>query len=152
MFVRIKNWNSCIPEEVRKSTEFMPIYPFERTVFPRRFPSPFLTKDKGTIKAPGGIMDISDATEADKPKKPRKGATDNGPNKGIYVGGSTQAATSVPVVSHYQSQPLQQQSLPQRSTVSDRSVITAAGGVAVLGNENIERLPPETGELFPSVV
>lgn len=148
MFVRIKNWNSCIPEEVRKSTEFMPIYPFERTVFPRRFPSPFLTKDKGTIKAPGGIMDTSDATEADKTKKPRRGATDNGPNKGIYVGGSAQAATSVPLVSthHYQSQPLQQQPIPQRSTVSDRSVVTAAGGVAVLGNENIERLPSEAGE------
>lgn len=147
VFVRIKNWNSCIPEEVRKSTEFMPIYPFERTVFPRRFPSPFLSKDKG-IKTPGGIIDISDVTESDKTKKTRKGATDNGPNKGIYVGGSTQAATSVPVVStpHYhQSQTLQQQSLPQRSTASDRSIITAAGGVAVLGNEHIERLPPETG-------
>jgi len=125
----------------------MPIYPFERTVFPRRFPSPFLSKDKGATKTPGGIIDISDVAESDKTKKPRKGAADNGPNKGIYVGGSTQAATSAPVAPtpHYQSQPLQQQSLPQRSTASDRSIVTAAGGVAVLGNEHIERLPPETG-------
>ena len=28
VFVRIKNWNSCVPEEVRKSEEFMPIYLF----------------------------------------------------------------------------------------------------------------------------
>ncbi|KAK2459787.1 hypothetical protein APHAL10511_008219 [Amanita phalloides] len=147
VFVRIKNWNSCIPEEVRKSTEFMPIYPFERTVFPRRFPSPFLTKDKGAIKAPGGIMDVSDATEVDKAKKPRKGAADNGPNKGIYVGSSTQSASSVPVVAA-QSQPSQTLTVPQRSSMSDRSIVTAAGGVAVLGNENIERLPPETVKHF----
>ena len=54
--MRIKNWNSCVPEEVRKSTEFMPIYPFERMVFPRRFVSPFLTKLKGSkLRFPGGI-------------------------------------------------------------------------------------------------
>ena len=55
VFVRIKNWNSCIPEEVRKSEEFMPIYLFERTVFPRRLASPFI--GKGALKRPGGIGD-----------------------------------------------------------------------------------------------
>lgn len=150
VFVKIKNWNSCVPEEVRKSTEFMPIYPFERTVFPRRFPSPFITKGKSAIKAPGGIIDASDATEADKVKKQRKGAADNGPNKGIYVGGSAQPPASVPVAStpYYQPQPPQQSSLPQRSAVSDRSIVSAAGGMALLGNEHIERLPPETVKHF----
>ncbi len=55
VFVKIKNWNSCIPEEVRKSTEFMPIYPFERTVYPIRYPSPFLIKGS-KVKGPGGII------------------------------------------------------------------------------------------------
>ncbi|KAF8627275.1 hypothetical protein AX17_006320 [Amanita inopinata Kibby_2008] len=151
VFVKIKNWNSCVPEEVRKSTEFMPIYPFERTVFPRRFPSPFLSKGKGTIKGPGGILEVAESTDADKTKKPRKGATDNGPNKGIYVGGSTQAATTNPVASsqyYQQSNPSQQQSLGQRANVSDRSIVTAAGGVAVLGSGQVERLPPETVKHF----
>ncbi|KAM6497751.1 hypothetical protein JOM56_005699 [Amanita muscaria] len=149
MFVKIKNWNSCIPEEVRKSNEFMPIYPFERTVFPRRFPSPFLGKGKGALKVPGGILDTTDSAEAEKPKKQRKGTTDNGPNKGIYVGANAGQATSTPTTTqqYAQAQAQQQQSFLQRSTVSDRSVITAAGGVAVLGNEQVERLPPETGML-----
>ncbi|EIW86165.1 hypothetical protein CONPUDRAFT_140847 [Coniophora puteana RWD-64-598 SS2] len=42
LFVRIKNWNSCVPEEVRKSDEFMPIAHFERLVYPRKLPSPFI--------------------------------------------------------------------------------------------------------------
>ncbi|CAL1696787.1 unnamed protein product [Somion occarium] len=65
LFVKIKNWNSCVPEEVRKSEEFMPIYPFERIVFPRRFPSPFVGVGPGKEallnelregKIPGGII------------------------------------------------------------------------------------------------
>ncbi|KAF8628527.1 hypothetical protein AX15_003840 [Amanita polypyramis BW_CC] len=149
IFVKIKNWNSCVPEEVRKSTEFMPIYPFERTVFPRRFPSPFLNKGKGAIKAPGGIIEPSDTTEGDKTKKQRKGAADNGPNKGIYVGGNAQPAISTPVTStqYYQPHPPQQQAIPQRANMSDRSVVTAAG-VAVPGHEQVERLPPETVKHF----
>ena len=43
------------PEEVRKSEEFMPIYLFERTDFPRRYGSPFI--GKGALKGPGGIGD-----------------------------------------------------------------------------------------------
>ena len=55
VFIRIKNWNSCVPEEVRKSEEFMPIYLFEWTVFLRQFGSPFI--GKGAFKGPGGIGD-----------------------------------------------------------------------------------------------
>ena len=59
-FVRIKNWNSCIPDEVRKNPDFMPIYPFESAVFPRRVASPFLA-DPG-LNTPGGIADANTNT------------------------------------------------------------------------------------------
>ncbi|THG96542.1 hypothetical protein EW026_g5306 [Hermanssonia centrifuga] len=79
IFVKIKNWNSCVPEEVRKSAEFMPIYPFERPVFPRRFASPFISGKP--IKAPGGIGDVIEKAEGEKiegggigRKRPRKNA------------------------------------------------------------------------------
>ena len=64
IFVKIKNWNSCVPEEVRKSAEFMPIYPFERSVFPRRYASPFVTGEP--IKAPGGIGDALERADGEK--------------------------------------------------------------------------------------
>jgi len=38
----------CVPEEVRKGADSMPIYPFEAPVFPRRYPSPFLTGGRST--------------------------------------------------------------------------------------------------------
>ncbi|EPS92765.1 hypothetical protein FOMPIDRAFT_1056573, partial [Fomitopsis schrenkii] len=61
--LKIKNWKSCVPEEVRKSTEFMPIYPFEQTVYPRRFGSPFLT---GRVRGPGGIANPVEKAEGEK--------------------------------------------------------------------------------------
>ena len=115
IFVKIKNWNSCVPEEVRKSAEFMPIYPFEKVVFPRRFASPFLIHPG--IKAPGGIGDTLERAEGEKiegggigRKRPRRGATGPvtpsrseltdrvGQSKGLYVGpplpGSSAAAAA----------------------------------------------------------
>jgi chromatin structure-remodeling complex subunit RSC1/2 len=59
VFVRIKNWNSCVPKEVRQKEEFLPIYPFERTVYPVKVPSPFLVKSTSTkpaVKRPRGFM------------------------------------------------------------------------------------------------
>ncbi|TDL22417.1 hypothetical protein BD410DRAFT_821293 [Rickenella mellea] len=98
VFVKIKNWNSCVPEEVRKSKDFMPIYPFEKMVFPRRFPSPFVlapgsgsvgvgaggdgrTRGRGSAKFPGGIGDSVERAEGEKiegggtgRKRPRRNA------------------------------------------------------------------------------
>lgn len=73
VFVKIKNWNSCIPEEVRKKEEFMPIYSFERSVFPRRFPSPFLAAQKPPASAPGGILEVSEKAEKEKEREREKG-------------------------------------------------------------------------------
>jgi chromatin structure-remodeling complex subunit RSC1/2 len=159
VFVKIKNWNSCVPEEVRKSTEFMPIYPFERTVFPRRFGSPFLTKNgKGPIKGPGGIEE-TDKREGDKAevtgagrKRPKRTAAAPvtgdlaGPNKGVYVGvpGAQGVSNVAPGSSSLQ---FQYQHHRSQASIGDRSVANAAGGLATLGNNAlIEKLPPETGE------
>jgi len=106
VFVKIKNWNSCVPEEVRKSAEFMPIYPFEAPVFPRRYPSPFLTGGRGT----GRLGESVEKAEGDKHegggtgrKRPRKAATGTttvnqtdyaGPSRGVYVGPPTPATTT----------------------------------------------------------
>jgi chromatin structure-remodeling complex subunit RSC1/2 len=151
IFVKIKNWNSCVPEEVRKSADFMPIYPFERMVFPRRFGSPFL---KGArVRGPGGIGESVDRAEGERiegggtgRKRTRKAGapTDiSGPSKGLYVGvgpaNVAGVATPQPVV--YAAQPAGSQ-----SRTEDRSIVTAAGGATVLGaNANMEKLLAETG-------
>lgn len=164
IFVKIKNWNSCVPEEVRKSTEFMPIYPFERNVFPRRFPSPFLSGK--IIKAPGGIGDVVERAEGEKiegggtgRKRPKRTAaatatairfeqTDrSGPSKGLYVGSTT--AQPVASTSSYQYPPTAQTQYAQSGATSlrgtgERSIVTAAG--TNLGSNIVtEKLPSETG-------
>ncbi|KAF9261985.1 hypothetical protein L218DRAFT_869069 [Marasmius fiardii PR-910] len=63
IFVRIKNWNSCIPEEVRKSDNFMPIYPFERAVYPSRLASPLLTVAGKKRNFPGGLLEQSEIAD-----------------------------------------------------------------------------------------
>ena len=94
-----------MPEEVRKSADFMPIFPFEAPVFPKRFPSPFLSGGRGT----GGLGESVEKAEGDKHegggigrKRPRKGAggttavsqTDYaGPSRGVYVGPPTPVTT-----------------------------------------------------------
>ncbi|KAI0294782.1 hypothetical protein BC826DRAFT_909647 [Russula brevipes] len=143
IFVKIKNWNSCVPEEVRKSADFMPIYPFERMVFPRRFGSPFL---KGArVRGPGGIGESVDRAEGERIEAGVP--TDiSGPSKGLYVGvgpaNVAGAAMPLPVV--YTAQPAGSQ-----SRTEDRSIVTAAGGATVLGaNANMEKLLAETARHF----
>jgi chromatin structure-remodeling complex subunit RSC1/2 len=153
IFVKIKNWNSCVPEEVRKSADFMPIYPFERMVFPRRFGSPFL---KGTrVRGPGGIGESIDRAEGERiegggtgrkrTRKPGAPTDISGPSKGLYVGvgpASVAGATPQPVI--YTPQPGSGQ-----PRTEDRSVVTAAGGAAVLGtNADMEKLSAETGTYY----
>ncbi|KDQ52954.1 hypothetical protein JAAARDRAFT_80856 [Jaapia argillacea MUCL 33604] len=173
VFVKIKNWNSCVPEEVRKNPDFMPIYPFERMVFPRRFGSPFL-KGKG-VKGPGGIGESVDKVEGERNdgagtgtgrKRPRRAVTastvdQTGPNKGLYVGvPGTQAAAATSSTSQYQYAqaqyashqpqvyPRSQSAVPVRSA-EDRSVVVAAGGWQSLGNNAVvEKLPAETAKHF----
>ncbi|KAG8964950.1 hypothetical protein FRC03_001174 [Tulasnella sp. 419] len=136
VFVRIKNWNSCIPDELRKN-DFMPILPFEgRTVMPKKVESPFL---RG-VKGPGGLVDEDEgrrkssrrAVIAAKAVTPQAPATStsaslqNANNLGPYAGIAQ----------------------PSKSSV-DRTLVTAAGGMSALGgNPIIEELPAETVQLF----
>lgn len=158
VFVKIKNWNSCIPEEVRKSTEFMQIYPFERTVYPKRYPSPFLLMKGSRVKGPGGIVE-----EGISAKKV-SGGNDSGPSRGQYVGPTTMKtattttttqnappALTAPAPQQQQQQRQQPQQLHLvhqsiRPPGPDRSVITAAGGLAQGNNIQVEKLPPETSK------
>lgn len=161
-FVKIKNWNSCIPDEVRKNPDFMPIYPFERTVFPRRFGSPFLLKGK-PIKGPGGfgepLVKQQDADKTDTPgKRPRRTGTHSivdqtGPNKGLYVGTpGAQTLAAAGSSSHHSSTQQVQQTQPQAvptRPAEDRSIVTAAGGWTNLANNAVaEKIPPDTAKHF----
>ncbi|KAG6885504.1 hypothetical protein C0993_000754 [Termitomyces sp. T159_Od127] len=149
VFVKIKNWNSCVPEEVRKSTEFMPIYPFERLVSPSQFPSPF---DGRGAKGPGGLVatETAEHIAADKQTetltngrnlRARKSATDDhtGSTKG-YASGNSQNTLPSTGLPHLQSTPL------SRPPGPDRSVLNAAGALAV--GAHTEKLPAETAKHF----
>jgi chromatin structure-remodeling complex subunit RSC1/2 len=156
--VRIKNWNSCVPEEVRKKEEFMPIYPFEKTVIPGRFPSPFVGKSTGTggKRWPGGILpdavgggDVGVKEEGvgeGGRKRTRRAAAGGGQGETSRSGANAAALSSLASGYQYQPSGLSQQVQVPKPPGPDRSVITTAGGVAVLGQgAQIEKLPPETG-------
>ncbi|KAI3602360.1 rsc complex protein [Moniliophthora roreri] len=155
IFVRIKNWNSCIPEEVRKSEEFMPIYPFERTVYPSRLASPFLTMGK-LLKGPGGLIESSDPADVETAdgsgRKTRRALGDPGHSKGLTVPLNTQT-TTYPTPSYNQAQPVitqpyQPSPVPSTKPAIDRTVLTAAGGPAMGNNVHIEKLPSDTTRHF----
>lgn len=157
-----------MPEEVRQSTEFMPIYPFERMVYPVRVPSPFLVKGAGgasaggKTKGPGGIIQTPHGEVEDDGGR-KKGRNEAASGVASVASGSGMRATpsaytplATPTYStsylnqstmytqqyHYQ----QQQQANQRSAGPDRSVVTAAGGlVAIGGTTQVEKLPQDTG-------
>ena len=173
VFVKIKNWNSCIPEEVRKNEEFMPIYPFERPVFPRRHPSPFLGTTK--ITAPGGLVDANanqaekDRGEAEKPDsssgagggpgtrsrtRPKRTVVQKAEaDKAAAAAAASRGVSAVPMQpstsqSSYQQQQVQQPQYSQNYPPprEDRSIVAAAGGLSALGSSaTMEELPSETG-------
>ena len=178
MFVKITNWNGCIPEEVRQESgeggEFMPIYPFEKIIWPKKVGSPFLVGRGGTVKGvkgPGGIVNVpvgnnvDGGGDGDNARKKRRSDGNPGrtqqqqqqppPAPPSTTTGIATLQTTHAVQSHQNPyQPyLQQQQLinqPQGSTTlgPDRSIITAAGGIAAIGGPSqVEKLPPDTGKL-----
>ncbi|KAF6758882.1 bromeodomain-containing protein [Ephemerocybe angulata] len=161
IFVKIKNWNSCVPEEVRKSVEFMPIYPFERMVYPARRSSPFISSRPQNAKWPGGLLPSTAEGGADGDgagKRSRKEGGGNGINApragyGGAVGSAQhQVYSQAPQTGYYPSAgyappaPVQYQPLaPVRPQGPDRSVVNAAGGLAAI---QVDKLPPETAKHF----
>ncbi|EIW65096.1 uncharacterized protein TRAVEDRAFT_26037 [Trametes versicolor FP-101664 SS1] len=161
VFVKIKNWNSCIPEEVRKREEFMPIYPFERPVVPRTYPSPFAGQQK--IKAPGGILDAAEKAEGEKTeaaagaagasgaatpaaatrKRPQRKAAAKA--EAERAGSAKAAAPPAPPTTQHAQYAQYAQLLPPQE---DRSIYAAAGGVSAVNNATAEELPPETARHF----
>lgn len=161
VFVRIKNWNSCVPEEVRQKEEFMPIYPFERTVYPVKLPSPFLVKGTSTkpaVKGPGGLVSGPNNDQAEGPQEGRRqhlAARQEAPSRAASsVPHSQPAVTSVTGhYPHYTGYVPQQPLQVGRVAGPDRSVVAAAGGVAAIGGPaQVEKLPPESGMFFHPVI
>jgi chromatin structure-remodeling complex subunit RSC1/2 len=134
----------------------MPIYPFERIIYPKRYPSPFLTGGTG----PGGIGDSIERAEGEKiegggtgRRRARRAATGQthdhaGPRYGTFVGAANalaQAGGGSAGVPQPLPQPQPAVHIQQKRT-EDRSIGTAAGGLANLqGNAVVEVLPAETG-------
>lgn len=61
-FKKIKNWNSCVPEEVRKNEYELVPYPNERVDVLRRIKSPFV---RGVV-GPGGIGEAMENEEEEQ--------------------------------------------------------------------------------------
>ena len=161
MFVKIKDWDSCIPEEVRKNSTLMSIYPFERTVYPRKVPSPFLGrsgKNSGLVKCPGGIdesVGMVETTEkvegdGDGKKRQKKAGADPrnrwGHAAGVPIGNANAAGYG-----HYPYQPSQlsqqvQSHRPQAGGVDRSGGGTSGSLVSLESHASIEKLAPETGE------
>lgn len=135
-----------MPEEVRKNAEFMPIYPFERVVYPVRHPSPFLAKGAGgkaAAKGPGGLLEpSSDLAElgAGSEAAKKRARMDAGTTPRV-VGNAYVQPT---VYQNYQTPYIHQQAAQRAGP--DRSVVVAAGGLAAIGGvSQVEKLPADTG-------
>ena len=190
LFEKITNWNGCIPEEVRQESggeggEFMPIYPFEKVIWPKKVGSPFLVGRGGSVKGvkgPGGIVNVpvgnggDGGGDGDNTRK--KLRSDGNPGKtqqqqqqqqqqppppqppattsGMATLQTAHAVQSQNPYQQFQQPYVQQQQIvnpsqpqAQRSTTlgPDRSIITAAGGIAAIGGPSqVEKLPAETGK------
>ncbi|KIK92078.1 hypothetical protein PAXRUDRAFT_830304 [Paxillus rubicundulus Ve08.2h10] len=157
LFVKIKNWSSCIPEEVRKNEEFMPIYPFERLVYPTKTGSPFV--GKGAVKGPGGIGEPIERADGDKiegggtgrKRAKRNPGPDAGPSATLTKATMTGTAVASGSTPTYYQPALQQTEQTQKpysgsGDTKDRSMLTAAGNLTV--PPLVEKLPAETTKFF----
>ncbi|KAF8878456.1 hypothetical protein BD779DRAFT_1554735 [Infundibulicybe gibba] len=143
---KIKVWSTCMPEKIARSAELMPIYPFERTVYPRRLSSPFTKRTGKGGKGPGGIienaMPITEDGDRETGRKRTRRSEDSA-NKPIVTG--INMATTYSYQPSNPSQPVQ---LSQRLG-PDRSILSAIGGAGSLGSSaQIEKLPLDTSKHF----
>ncbi|KAG8856813.1 hypothetical protein FRB96_006317 [Tulasnella sp. 330] len=157
VFVRIKNWASCIPDELRKGSGegFYPIVMFEKTVMPRRVESPFIALSggaKAVPTGPGGLVDEDEGRRKSKRTAATKVSSNGGagetgtpaPSEAMVdifaaVAGPSNAAASIAAI----------KGSGAAKALVDRSLTVAAGGRSMLGAEPmIEMLPEETARRF----
>ncbi|KAH0838855.1 hypothetical protein J3R83DRAFT_7269 [Lanmaoa asiatica] len=157
VFVKIKNWASCIPEEVRKKDDFMPIYGFESVVYPAKVPSPFVGAT-GAAKGPGGIGEPLEKAEGEKTEGGGTGRkrTRRNPGTGTEAGSSvvltkTAMTGTVPLTPQTPG-PAQAYAGAGAGNgngngdTKDRSMLTAAGTLTVA--PIVDKLPTETTVYF----
>ena len=156
MFVKIKNWASCIPEEVRKKDEFMPIYGFEKVVYPGKVPSPFVGVGAGVVKGPGGIGEPLEKAEGEKTEGGGTGRKRTRRNPGTADAGSGTALVKTLMTGTVPATPQTAPGLvPVQAYAAtaasagggsgdtkDRSMLTAAGTLSL--PPIVDKLPPET--------
>jgi chromatin structure-remodeling complex subunit RSC1/2 len=156
VFVKIKNWASCIPEEVRKKDEFMPIYGFEKVVYPGKVPSPFVGVSAGAVKGPGGIGEPLEKTEGEKTEGGGTGRKRTRRNPGTVEAGSSTAMIKTLMTGTVPATPqttpglvpVQAYAAPAAGAgggsgdTKDRSMLTAAGTLSL--PPIVDKLPPET--------
>jgi chromatin structure-remodeling complex subunit RSC1/2 len=141
--IRIKNWASCIPEELRQS-EYMSIVPFDRQVEPPVVSSPFV---RG-IKGPGFIAEprrqpVAEDDEEFEDQQRRKGAERVVKPTGPAQPQSPAAAPTSRPPQAVPPRPVAQVGVP----AGTRTIATTLGGLQVLDQMAIrETLPPDTGE------
>ncbi|TFL01460.1 hypothetical protein BDV98DRAFT_530258 [Pterulicium gracile] len=187
IFVKIKNWRSCVPEEVRgkatarteetritgDSGDWMPIFPFERTVYPRKMRSPFITSAR-VVKGPGGVVegslkDAGTVTEnggkVTRKAGKRTGAvggpgywdpTSEGGGGGVgepMAASATTAVVPVATTGGYSTTTASAQAYTpplinssNLKAAKDRSVLSAAGGYTYAAS--VDKLPPELTRYF----
>ncbi|KAF8548751.1 hypothetical protein OG21DRAFT_1422510 [Imleria badia] len=149
VFVKIKNWASCIPEEVRKKDEFMPIYGFERVVYPGKVPSPFV--GGGAVKGPGGIGEPLEKAEGEKMEGGGTGRkrTRRNPGAGAGTGemvAKTGTAPTLPGLVLPAQVAKGYGATGGSGDTKDRSMVTAAGTLSV--PPIVDKLPAETTVYF----
>ena len=166
-----------VRQEGGEGGEFMPIHPFERIIWPKKVGSPFLVgRGSGVkgVKGPGGIVNVPVGNDVDSggdgDNTRRKTRSEGNPGRtqqqqqppppppatttGTATLQTSQAALSQNPYQHFQQPYVQQQQFvnqpqTQRSTTlgPDRSIITAAGGIAAIGGPSqVEKLPADTGK------
>jgi chromatin structure-remodeling complex subunit RSC1/2 len=149
--VKIKNWSSCVPEEVRKNEDFMPIYPFERLVYPQKIGSPFVGTN--AVKGPGGIGEPIERAQGEKIEgggTGRKKAKRNIESEAMTNSG-VDRNTPAPIASTaaYSQLSSVQHSPPKSHTqedARDRTMLAAAGTLTV--PPIVDKLPSETSRCF----
>lgn len=140
----------------------MPIYEFERVVYPPRISSPFVVKSgKSAAKGPGGIIDGNNTVEADVSslgrKRTRRGGQEIGtstqrasPALPVYDPSATGPSSSMVPGYEYQTSQLSHQLIPVIKR-PDRTITSAIGSIT--GHQvQSEELPPETGKDLTSIL